>query len=197
MVEVDPATIPRPAPAGRRPDVEFAVVHVDDDVIVVDKPAGLVVHPGAGNADGTLVNGLLARFPELAGVGDADRGRASSTASTPAAPGCSSSPAPTTPSASLIGQFAAHTRRAALRRRRVGPSRRHRTASSTRPIGRDPADPLRMAVVVDGKPARTEYQVVERYDRPGDAGPAVVPAGDRAHPPDPRPPRRHRPPAGR
>lgn len=46
--------------------VAFDVVHADDDVIVVDKPAGVVVHPGAGNPDATLVNGLLARFPELA-----------------------------------------------------------------------------------------------------------------------------------
>ena len=45
--------------------VEFEVVHADDDIIVIDKPAGLVVHPGAGNPDLTLVNGLLARFPEL------------------------------------------------------------------------------------------------------------------------------------
>ncbi|HLK39808.1 MAG TPA: RluA family pseudouridine synthase [Polyangiaceae bacterium] len=42
------------------PDVRFAVLHVDDDLIVVDKPAGLVVHPALGHADGTLVNGLLA-----------------------------------------------------------------------------------------------------------------------------------------
>ena len=42
-------------------------------MIVVDKPAGLVVHPGAGNPDGTLVNGLLARFPEIAGVGEPHR----------------------------------------------------------------------------------------------------------------------------
>ena len=70
MVEVDPATIPRPSLPAGRPGVAFGVVHVDDDVIVVDKPAGLVVHPGAGNPDGTLVNGLLARFPELAGVGE-------------------------------------------------------------------------------------------------------------------------------
>ena len=59
-------------------------MHADDDVIVVDKPAGLVVHPGAGNLDGTLVNGLLARYPELAGVGRSASGPASCTASTPA-----------------------------------------------------------------------------------------------------------------
>jgi 23S rRNA pseudouridine1911/1915/1917 synthase len=46
---------------------------VDDDVIVVRKPAGLVVHPGAGHSGGTLVNGLLERYPEIAGVGEATR----------------------------------------------------------------------------------------------------------------------------
>ncbi len=50
-------------------DVRFA----DDDVIVVVKPAGLVVHPGAGHAHGTLVHGLLHRFPEVAAVGDPAR----------------------------------------------------------------------------------------------------------------------------
>ncbi len=47
-------------------DVRFVVVHEDDLVAVVDKPAGLVVHPGAGHDSGTLVGGLLARFPDLA-----------------------------------------------------------------------------------------------------------------------------------
>ena len=50
--------------------VEFPVVHADDDVVVVVKPAGLVVHPGAGHETGTLAAGLLHRFPEIAGVGD-------------------------------------------------------------------------------------------------------------------------------
>jgi 23S rRNA pseudouridine1911/1915/1917 synthase len=53
--------------------VPVDVVYADADVIVVDKPAGLVVHPGAGHDHGTLVHGLLARYPELAGVGEADR----------------------------------------------------------------------------------------------------------------------------
>jgi 23S rRNA pseudouridine1911/1915/1917 synthase len=50
--------------------VPVEVRHADDDLIIVAKPAGLVVHPGAGHAHGTLVQGLLARFPEIAGVGD-------------------------------------------------------------------------------------------------------------------------------
>ncbi len=54
-------------------DIPLTVYHADDDVIVVDKPSGLVVHPGAGVRRGTLVNALLARFPELRGVGEADR----------------------------------------------------------------------------------------------------------------------------
>ena len=58
---------PRPEPDATVP---YRVVYEDEYVIVIDKPAGVVVHPGAGNPDGTFVNGLLARFPELASVGD-------------------------------------------------------------------------------------------------------------------------------
>jgi len=50
--------------------VAIDVVHEDDHIIVVDKAHGQVVHAGAGNTEGTMVNGLLARFPEIAGVGD-------------------------------------------------------------------------------------------------------------------------------
>ncbi|MET0421947.1 MAG: RluA family pseudouridine synthase [Acidimicrobiia bacterium] len=65
-----------PTPPGL-PDADatipIVVRHEDDDVIVLAKPAGLVVHPGAGHPDGTLVNGLLARYPEIAGVGEPQR----------------------------------------------------------------------------------------------------------------------------
>ena len=46
-------------------EVEFQVIYADDHIVVVDKPAGIVVHPGTGNTRGTLVNGLLAEYPEL------------------------------------------------------------------------------------------------------------------------------------
>lgn len=45
--------------------IDLSIVHVDEDVIVINKPAGMVVHPGTGNPDGTLVNALLFHFPEL------------------------------------------------------------------------------------------------------------------------------------
>jgi len=59
----------RPRPLADLPQpIPFDVAYEDEHLIVVDKPPGLVVHPGAGNADGTLVNGLLAKRPELAAL---------------------------------------------------------------------------------------------------------------------------------
>jgi 23S rRNA pseudouridine1911/1915/1917 synthase len=67
-LEVDrPDEVVDPGPVGD-PTVEFTVVHVDDDIVVIDKPAGLVVHPGAGHRTGTLVHGLVARYPELSAL---------------------------------------------------------------------------------------------------------------------------------
>ncbi|MGI8752595.1 MAG: pseudouridine synthase, partial [Acidimicrobiales bacterium] len=56
------------------PSVTVPVLHVDDDVIVVDKPAGLVVHPGAGHSRGTLVQGLVAAYPDLMSLVSAAQG---------------------------------------------------------------------------------------------------------------------------
>jgi 23S rRNA pseudouridine1911/1915/1917 synthase len=165
LVEVDPEVIPAPALPSADPAVEFGIVHVDADVVVVDKPAGLVVHPGAGNPDGTLVNGLLARFPDLAGVGEPvrpgivhrlDAGSSGLLVVARTADAV----------ARLIAQFASH---AAGRRYDAvvwgHPEAPHGIVDA--PIGRDPGDPLKMAVIVDGKPARTEYQRLERYVAPG------------------------------
>lgn len=66
-IDVDPP--PPPTSTVEPQPVDFDVVHSDDAVIVVDKPAHLVVHPGAGNPDGTLLNGLLHRFGDLSPVG--------------------------------------------------------------------------------------------------------------------------------
>jgi 23S rRNA pseudouridine1911/1915/1917 synthase len=165
-ISIDPEAFPRREPPTADAGVEFGVVHVDDTFVVVDKPAGLVVHPGSGNPRGTLVNGLLHRFPDVATVGDPDRpgivhrlDAGSSgllvVARTPAA------------AAALTAQFAA---RAAGRRYDAvawgHPDALHGIVDA--PIGRDPADPVRMAVVVDGRPARTEYEVVDRYVAPAE-----------------------------
>jgi 23S rRNA pseudouridine1911/1915/1917 synthase len=146
------------------PTVEVPLVHEDEAVLVVDKPAGLVVHPGAGHGDGTLVSGLLARFPELAGVGDKarpglvhrlDRGTSGLlvVARTPEA------------HADLVAQLAART----VERRYLAlvwgvPEPRAGVVDA--PIGRSERDPTRMAVSAAGRPARTHYRVAEAFDRP-------------------------------
>ena len=165
LVTVDPAAVPGPVLPVADPDVEFGVVYDDDAVIVVDKPAGLVVHPAAGNIDRTLVNGLLARYPDLEGVGgdpvrpgivhrlDAGSSGLLVVARTDAA------------ADALIEQFADHT---ATRRYDAVvwgvPDAPHGIIDA--PIGRDRGDPLRMAVVSGGRPARTDYRVVGTYSSP-------------------------------
>jgi 23S rRNA pseudouridine1911/1915/1917 synthase len=68
-VEVPPA-----APEHAQPeDLDFDIVYEDDDLLVVDKPAGLTVHPGHGQRSGTLVNGLVGRGVRLASIGEPDR----------------------------------------------------------------------------------------------------------------------------
>src|SRR3954447_18811158 len=73
VVTIDETLLPIPPRPVADETVEVHIVHTDEHLVVVDKQAGLVVHPGAGHPDGTLVNGLLARFPDLAGVGEPHR----------------------------------------------------------------------------------------------------------------------------
>ena len=163
-VTVDPSTFPQIELPQADPTVEFDVVHEDESVIVVDKPAGLVVHPGAGNMVGTLVNGLLARFPDIEGVGE------------PMRPGivhrldAGSSGllvvARTQEAADfLIEQFADHscTRRYEALVWGV-PEAPHGIIDA--PLGRSRSDPLKMAVVADGRWARTDYRVLGTYSEP-------------------------------
>jgi 23S rRNA pseudouridine1911/1915/1917 synthase len=145
--------------------VEVPVVFADDDVVVVDKPPGLVVHPGSGNPTGTLVNGLLARFPDMAGVGvDPER------------PGVVHRLDKGTSGLlvvarserayeSLVGQLQART-----------VSRQYLALVAglveapggliDAPIGRGESDPTRMTVSARGREARTRYEVVSRFTEP-------------------------------
>ena len=165
VVEVDPGAIPVPPLPEADSDVDFAVVYSDESVIVVDKPAGLVVHPGAGNMEGTLVSGLLARFPDILGVG-ADPVRPGIVHRLDAGSSGLLVVARTDEAAEhLIDQFADHS--ATRRYDSVVwgvPDAPHGIIDA--PIGRDRGDPLRMAVVAGGRPARTDYRVIGTYSNP-------------------------------
>jgi 23S rRNA pseudouridine1911/1915/1917 synthase len=154
---------PEPTDDTPQPDaaIEYAVVHEDEHLVVIDKPAGLVVHPGAGHHDGTLVNGLLARYPEIADVGDPDRpgivhrlDRGTSgllvVARTPAA------------YTSLVSALSSHE----VERRYDTVVHGHPEADRgliDAPIGRSGRDVTRMAVSRRGREARTRYEVVQRF----------------------------------
>ena len=164
-VEVDPAAVPGPVLPTSDGTVEFGVVYEDEAVIVIDKPPGLVVHPGAGNLDGTLVSGLLARYPELEGVGE-DPVRPGIVHRLDAGSSGLLVVARTSEAAAqLIEQFADHS---ATRRYDAVvwgvPDAPHGIIDA--PIGRDRGDPLKMAVVTGGRPARTDYRVVGTYSSP-------------------------------
>ena len=160
-VSVDPRLLPQLPVPQPDPSIEFTVVYADDDVIVIDKPAGLVVHPGAGNPDGTRVNGLLARFPEIADVGEFGR------------PGIVHRLDVGTTGLMIVARssVAYDYFVQALSVRAV--ERGYRTlvwgwpsnviGVIDAPIGRDHRDPMRMAVVADGKAARTRYRVERTY----------------------------------
>ncbi|MGA0878540.1 MAG: RluA family pseudouridine synthase [Ilumatobacteraceae bacterium] len=163
-VTVDQGLIPRAERPQPDEAVQFEVVYEDDAVIVVNKPAGLVVHPGAGRPDGTLVNGLLARFPELAEVGQVHRPgivhRLDSGTS-----GLLIVARRMEVYESLVAMMAdreVHRHYLALVWGRLDAP----VGTIDAPIGRDPRSPLRMAVVSAGKPARTGYSEIRRFDQP-------------------------------
>ena len=154
--------VPPLAPETLAPEpIALSVVYEDDDVLVVDKPVGLVVHPGAGHPTGTLAAAVLAHAPGTAGVGgprrpgivhrlDKDTSGLLVMAKTPRAYD------------SLTAQLAARTVR---RRARAVVYGRVTSGAGVvdAPIGRHPRDRVRMAVVPRGRPAVTRYTVLERF----------------------------------
>lgn len=150
------------------PDLVVPIVHADEHLLVIDKPAGLVVHPGAGQRRGTLVHALLASYPEIRGVGG-----------DPARPGIVHRLDKGTSGLLLVArtQTAHEGLVSALAARAV--HRRYRTlvwgtVASPRglidaPIGRSTREPTRMAVVERGKEARTRYEVRASYHDPVEA----------------------------
>jgi 23S rRNA pseudouridine1911/1915/1917 synthase len=145
------------APKAQR--MALAIVFEDADLIVIDKPAGLIVHPGAGNPDRTLLNGLLAHAPALRQVpraGIVHRLDKDTSGVLVVAKNL-------TAQARLAEQLAARSvKRTYLVLVHGEPPAR---GTIDAPIGRDPRVRTRMAVTVGGKQARTHYKVLERFGK--------------------------------
>jgi 23S rRNA pseudouridine1911/1915/1917 synthase len=157
-------TVPPPPPAGIAPEARpLDVIFEDDQLLVINKPPGLTVHPGAGRPGGTLANALLARVPEMAGVGsvlrpgivhrlDKDTSGLLMVAKTPQAyRGLQSQVAARTVSRTYLALVHG-----------VLP---HDEGSIDAPIGRHPRHRTRMAVVPRGREAVTRYRVRQRFAR--------------------------------
>ena len=138
-------------------DIPLNVLYEDDQVLVIDKPAGLVVHPGAGNPDGTLVNALLFRDSNLAAVPragvvhrlDKDTSGVMVVARTLQA------------QTALVEQLSARDVHRQYLAVVVGALVSGGTADA--PIDRHPRDRLKMAVRDDGRDAVTHYRLRERF----------------------------------
>jgi 23S rRNA pseudouridine1911/1915/1917 synthase len=157
-VELAPPEAPEGAPP-RAQRMPLDIVHEDRDLIVVDKPAGLVVHPGAGVPDRTLLNALLAHAPKLAAVpraGIVHRLDKDTSGLLVVAKNVEAQ-------AALAAQLAART----MRRTYLAVVEGDPPPSGTidAPVGRDTRARTRMTVSRRGKSARTGYRVLERFGR--------------------------------
>ena len=144
--------------------IDFEVVFEDDSVIVVSKPSGLIVHPGSGIANGTLVNGLAAQFPDLREIGDPtrlglvhrlDKGTSGLliVARTPEA----------------LGNLKFQMQERHVHRQYFAIVAGHVESNKgvvDAPLGRDPKNPLKRAVINGGKYARTHYEIDQKYESP-------------------------------
>ncbi|HXF67581.1 MAG TPA: 23S rRNA pseudouridine(1911/1915/1917) synthase RluD [Burkholderiales bacterium] len=157
LVAVTPA--PAPEELAHRPEaIALDIVYEDEHLLVVNKPPGLVVHPGSGNWQGTLLNALLGHAPRLGALAragivhrlDKDTSGLLVVAKTPEA------------QADLVRQLQARSVRReylALAHGRIA-----RAGTVEAPIGRHPRVRTRMAVAARGRPAVTHYEVLERFE---------------------------------
>ena len=147
-----------PAATAAAPEaIALNVVHEDEHVLVLDKPAGLVVHPGSGNWSGTLLNALLAHAPQLAAMPRAGIVHRLDKDTSGLLVVAKTLPA----QASLARQLHARTVKReylALVHGRIA-----RDGKIEAPIGRHPVQRTRMAVAARGKPAVTHFQVLQHF----------------------------------
>ena len=155
-------TLPDASPSPLTPErIALNVLYENDDLLVIDKPAGMVVHPAPGHSAGTLVNAVLAHAPDLSGVGGETR------------PGIVHRLDKETSGLIVVAKNdRAHRHLAAqLKARRM--DKRYLalvdgappTESGTidAPIGRDPRRPRHMAAIASGRPAVTPFRTLERH----------------------------------
>ena len=143
-------------------DIPVAVVYQDAELVVIDKPAGLSVHPGPGHPDGTLVNALLARCPDIQGIGGVHR------------PGIVHRLDKDTSGLMVVAKTGkAHLNLSEqIKARQVHKGYLALTVGAPpldsgvidAPIARDPRHRQRMAVVAEGRESRTRYKVVQRLN---------------------------------
>lgn len=138
-------------------DIPLDVIHADPDILVINKPAGLVVHPAPGNREGTLLNALLHYDPALAELPRAGLVHRLDKDTTGVMVVARSLRAHT----SLVEQLQARTMSRVYRAVVIGEVISGGTVDA--PIGRHPRDRKRMAVVGSGKPAVTHFRVLERF----------------------------------
>ena len=157
-VELSIDTEPEQAVGWEPQDIDLDIIYEDEHILVLNKPAGLVVHPAAGHADGTLVNALLAHAPEMAQLprgGIVHRLDMETSGIMVAAKSLLAHQ-------DLVAQLQERT----VKREYVAVCIGVMTGGGTvdEPIGRHPKQRKKMAVlVVGGKPAITHYRVIKRY----------------------------------
>jgi len=158
-IDVAPLADPREASADAE-DISLRVMHEDDDILVIDKPVGLVVHPGSGNWQGTLLNALLHHAPQVAAIPRAGIVHRLDKETSGLLVVAKTLEAQT----DLVRQLQARTVKRhylALVHGKLGTD-----GTVDAPIGRHPTQRVKMAVVAlerHGKEARTHYAVRERF----------------------------------
>lgn len=153
-VQIEP--MPNPAETSHAPEaIPLAIVYQDHALIVVDKPAGLVVHPGSGNWQGTLLNALLNHCPDLGAIPRAGIVHRLDKETS----GLLVIAKTLTAQTSLVRQLQKRTVKRDYFALVRGAVRRDGMVEA--PIGRHPTHRTKMAVVGSGKPALTHYKVIE------------------------------------
>tara|TARA_Y100000739_G_C20546052_1_gene435945 strand:- start:330 stop:1256 length:927 start_codon:yes stop_codon:yes gene_type:complete len=144
--------------------IDFGVVFEDDSVIVINKPSGLIVHPGSGIANGTLVNGLAAHFPDLRKIGDPirlglvhrlDKG--------------TSGLLIVARTSEALDNLKFQMQKRQVHRQYFAIVAGHVESDKgvvDAPLGRDPKNPLKRAIIQNGKYARTHYEIDQKFESP-------------------------------